>query len=68
MKIIISAASDALMVVGRSDDGAVLMQSQTSTIGAVAPTRIDAATSGGTAAIVQSIENGASLLTFMGCF
>ena len=64
----IVAASDALMVVGRSDDGAVLMQSQTSTIGAVAPTRIDAATSGGTAAIVQSIENGASLLTFMGCF
>ena len=62
------AASEALMVVGRSDDGAVLMHSQTSKIGAGAPTRIDVVTSGGTAAIVQSSENGASLLTFMGCF
>lgn len=61
------AASEVLMVVGRSDEGAVLMQWQTSEIGAGAPTRIDAATSGGTAAIVQSTENGASVLSFMGC-
>ena len=62
------AASETLMVVGRSDEGAVLMQSQTSEIGGEAPTRIDAATSGGTAAIVQSTEDGDSVLTFMGCW
>jgi len=62
------AASDQLLVVGRSERGPVVQQSLVSRIGDEVPTRIDVAVSGGTAAFAQTSADGKTALTFMGCF
>jgi hypothetical protein len=62
------ALDEQVLVVGRSQGRAVVKQSLTNSVGSAPPRRIDVVTSGGTAAIVQSAERGASVLTFMGCF
>jgi len=62
------AAGEQLAVVGRGESGPVVKQSLVSSVGEEPPTRIDVVVSGGTAAIVQTAENGSTALTFMGCF
>jgi hypothetical protein len=62
------AASEELLVVGRGEEGPVIKQSLTSSVGDEPPQRIDVAVSGGTAAIIQTGENDDTVLTFMGCF
>ena len=62
------AANEQVLVVGRGEGGPVVKQSLRSSVGDEPPTRIDVAVSGGTAAIVQTGENGSTALSFMGCF
>ena len=62
------AASDQLLIVGRGEEGPILEQSLKSRVRDEQPTRVDVTVSGGTGAIVQTAEKGASVLTFMGCF
>jgi hypothetical protein len=62
------AASDQLLVVGRSESGPVVQQSLVNRIADEPPTRIDVAVSDGTAAFAQTSADGKTALTFMGCF
>lgn len=55
-------------LVARGEAGPVVTQTFASVSGSEPPTRVDAAWSGGTAAVVQSQDDGSSTLTFMGCF
>jgi hypothetical protein len=61
-------AGTQLMVVGRGDDGAVVVQEVALEALADPPNRVDVVVSGGTAAVVQATADGTSALTFLGCF
>lgn len=62
------AASEQLLLIGRSEAGPVVKQALRSPVGGGAPNRIDVAVSGGTAAFAQNSKGGDTVLTFMGCF
>lgn len=61
-------AGTQLVVVGRGEDGAVVMQAEALDALDKAPMRVDVAVTGGAAAIVHAARYGESALTFLGCF
>jgi hypothetical protein len=61
-------AGTQLVVVGRGEDGAVVTQASVLDALGDVPNRVDVVVSGGTAAVVQAAKDGASALTFFGCF
>lgn len=62
------AFDDRLFVVGRVDGQPVVQQSWDSAIGGMLPNRVDVESRGSTAAVMQSSEEGDSVLSFVGCF
>jgi hypothetical protein len=61
------AAGRELLFVGRGEEGPVIQQVEVLDALGEAPVRIDVAASGGTAAVVQTAESGATALSFVGC-
>ena len=61
-------AGTQLLAVGRSDGGALVVQSMVVDALDEAVERVDVEVSGGTAAIVQVYRSGDSALSFLGCF
>jgi hypothetical protein len=61
-------AGTQLAVVGRSNGRAVVSQVLALDALGDIPNRVDVAVSGGTAAVVQTVNGGDSALTFLGCF
>ena len=62
------AAGTELLVVAKHGEGAVTQQVLVRDVLPESPNRVDVATVGGTAAIVQSTADGQSALIFLGCF
>jgi Putative metal-binding motif len=61
-------AGTELAVLGRGELGGVVTQAVVLDALTGAPSRVDVAVSGATAAVVQATETGESALTFLGCF
>ena len=62
------AAGDQIVAIGRSGQDPYVHQIEQRADLPQLPNRIEVVVSGGTAAVMQSTENGDSVLTFLGCF